>query len=79
MAECNPQVLVAAARGFSGLPPRQAKIAQLVLLRTWLLALDPGADVSVNALLARGKRFAGIPQDQFRILFLQLLCNIRGT
>jgi hypothetical protein len=78
MAECNPSTVVLNGRAFMGLSSGQAKIAQLTLLRTWLLALDPAADVSINGILQRGRAYMGLSQGQFRMQMVQLLCNIAG-
>lgn len=79
MATCNSNTLLLSGVAFSGLSPQQRQTAVLRLLSQWLLALDPSADVTPDAIMARASGFGGLNPMQQRIAFLQLLCDIRGT
>lgn len=79
MADCIPNTVLLAARSFSGLTPQQRHMAVLRLLSQWLLTLEPGADVTPDGIMARASAYAGKSELQYRMIFLQLLCNIRGT
>lgn len=79
MADCNPAQLLQDAVAFSGLSQKETKIAQLVLLKNWLIALDPGADVTPSGILSRASVFSGLSPQQMGIVKLQLLCNIKGA
>ena len=76
MSTCNPSALLVAGISFTNLSPNQIRTAKLALLRSILLGLDSGADVSVASLIERGKCFLCLPPDQIRTLRLQMLCNV---
>jgi hypothetical protein len=76
MAACNPATIIAQGSAFQGLSPLQVRMAQVGLLCRWLLAADPGADVSPNGIMRRSTQFFGLSDGQVRMLTLQQLCNL---
>lgn len=79
MAECVPNTVLASAAAFQGLSPKQRQMAVLGLLSSRLVALSPTADVTAAGILARSAAYSGLSRAQFQMIFLQQLCNIRGT
>lgn len=77
MATCTPSTLLAAGvAAFGTLSPKQIRMAKFALLRAWLLALDPAADVTLAGLMDRGKVFSQLSKKQQRVVKLQLLCEL---
>ncbi len=79
MANCNTDSLLADARVFSSIvSPGLYYPAKLALLCQIWQQLSPGADCSVDALLANAACFNCIPNQMLTPLRLQLLCEIAG-
>ncbi len=78
MANCDPNSLLASAACFECLTTGQQELVKLELLAQILLAKNPSADVSPQGLLAKANCFScyGNPPGMFKLLELQLLCEI---
>lgn len=77
MATCNPSTLLASGvANFGILSPNQVRVVKFALLRSWLLAVNASADVTLEGLMSRGKVFGMLSEKQKRTVKLQLLCEL---
>lgn len=76
---CDANQVLVDGVGFNGLTTPHLKAVQLQLLAASLLALDPAADVSFSAIMARAHAsgFDSMSRSQLRGVILQLLCDTK--
>lgn len=76
MATCSPSDLVAGARCFSCIAPRQLEVIKASLLCQILQIANPMASCDAASLIADGKCFAALTADMLAVVQTQLLCEI---
>lgn len=77
MATCSTSaLLISAVANFGNLSPNQVRVAKFALLRSWLLAVNDSADVTLAGLMERGKIFGMLSEKQQRTVKLQFLCEL---
>lgn len=78
MATCNVNTLLSNGASFQALDDASLRIAQISLLKTWLLSIAPGTDVTPAAILSRGSAYQGLDAQGIRNAIYQSLCVISG-
>lgn len=76
MATCDVDALMAESACWNNLTTFQLRVVQVELLRQILVAQNPAADVTPEALLESGKCFVGIEPGFLNVIVAQLLCEL---
>lgn len=76
MAACSSTDLLIDSENLEGQSEGNLDILEFVMLRNWLLASDPGANVSVDFLLSEARCYACLNLVQLESIELQLLCEM---
>ena len=75
---CDISALLAADSELLGLTTEQLEIAQLSVLASIVLTLDPGADVTPNGLMQQAACLQCLTTQQREMLEIALLCQLTG-